>query len=256
MELRWIVYILAGLGAGFATGFSGISAAAVISPMLVSFLNFDAYDAVGIALISDVLAAAESALSYERNGHLKVRDSLFLLGSMLVFTFIGSWASQYIPSPALGSISIIMSIAMGLKFLVIPNVGLGSLRGEQTQNERMLLTLFIGMAIGFVAGFAGAGGGMMTLFALTTIMDYDMKDAVGTSVFIMTFTALVGGVSHIYLGGLPNANALIVCTLSTLVSATVFSRLANRLKSATINLVTGLFLTLLGIAMAVSHFFF
>ena len=59
--LNFIVYIIAGLGAGIGTGLAGLSAAAVISPMLITFLNFNAYEAVGIALASDVLASAISA---------------------------------------------------------------------------------------------------------------------------------------------------------------------------------------------------
>ena len=50
--------------AGLGTGFAGMSAAAVISPMLITFLGLPAYEAVGIALASDVLASAVSAYTY------------------------------------------------------------------------------------------------------------------------------------------------------------------------------------------------
>ena len=56
-----LVCILAGLGAGLGTGFAGMSAAAVISPMLITFLGMEPYQAIGIALASDVLASAISA---------------------------------------------------------------------------------------------------------------------------------------------------------------------------------------------------
>ena len=55
------VTFFAGMGAGLGTGFAGMSAAAVISPMLITFLDMDPYTAVGIALASDVLASAVSA---------------------------------------------------------------------------------------------------------------------------------------------------------------------------------------------------
>lgn len=48
-----IVCFFAGMGAGLGTGFAGMSAAAVISPMLITFLGIPAYEAVGIALASD-----------------------------------------------------------------------------------------------------------------------------------------------------------------------------------------------------------
>ena len=48
-----LVTFFAGMGAGLGTGFAGMSAAAVISPMLITFLGMDPYMAVGIALSSD-----------------------------------------------------------------------------------------------------------------------------------------------------------------------------------------------------------
>lgn len=60
-----IVCLIAGAGAGFGTGLAGISAAAVIAPMLITFLQVNPYEAVGIALASDVLASAASAYSGE-----------------------------------------------------------------------------------------------------------------------------------------------------------------------------------------------
>ena len=62
--LTIIVTFFAGMGAGLGTGFAGMSAAAVISPMLITFLGMDPYMAVGIALSSDVLASAISAYTY------------------------------------------------------------------------------------------------------------------------------------------------------------------------------------------------
>ena len=44
-----LVCFFAGMGAGLGTGFAGMSAAAVISPMLITFLGMDPYLAVGIA---------------------------------------------------------------------------------------------------------------------------------------------------------------------------------------------------------------
>ena len=59
--LTIVVTFFAGMGAGLGTGFAGMSAAAVISPMLITFLGMEPYMAVGIALSSDVLASAVSA---------------------------------------------------------------------------------------------------------------------------------------------------------------------------------------------------
>ncbi len=67
------------MGAGLGTGFAGMSAAAVISPMLITFLNMEPYMAVGIALSSDVLASAVSTYTYGKNKNLDVKNGLIML---------------------------------------------------------------------------------------------------------------------------------------------------------------------------------
>ena len=79
-----IVTFFAGMGAGLGTGFAGMSAAAVISPMLITFLGMDPYMAVGIALSSDVLASAVSAYTYHKNKNLDIKNGLIMMASVLL----------------------------------------------------------------------------------------------------------------------------------------------------------------------------
>ena len=74
-----VVTFFAGMGAGLGTGFAGMSAAAVISPMLIAFLGMDPYMAVGIALSSDVLASAVSAYTYHKNKNLDIKNGLIMM---------------------------------------------------------------------------------------------------------------------------------------------------------------------------------
>ena len=68
--------------------------------------------------------------------------------------------------------------------------------------KRAIQSLVCGMLIGFICGFVGAGGGMMMLLILTSVLGYELKTAVGTSVFIMAFTAFTGAASHFAIGGM------------------------------------------------------
>lgn len=118
-----IVYIIAGLGAGVGTGLAGLSAAAVISPMLITFCGFDAYEAVGIALASDVLASAVSAYTYGKNKNLDIKNGLVMLASVLCFTMVGSWVASLVPNTAMGGFSVFMTLLLGIKFIVRPLYG-------------------------------------------------------------------------------------------------------------------------------------
>ena len=118
--LTVIVTFFAGMGAGLGTGFAGMSAAAVISPMLITFLGMDPYMAVGIALSSDVLASAVSAYTYGKNKNLDVKNGLIMMVTVLLFTIFGSYVSSLVPSTTMGNFSVFMTFLLGIKFIVRP----------------------------------------------------------------------------------------------------------------------------------------
>lgn len=249
--LRILVCLLAGLGAGLGTGLAGISAAAVISPMLIAFLDIPAYQAVGIALASDVLASGVSAWTYYRNGNLDVRNGLIMMLTVLVFTLVGSWVSSLIPSQTMGSFSTVMTLLLGIKFLVRPVMTTRQAMASVSAGKRAVQSIICGMMIGFICGFVGAGGGMMMLLVLTSVLGYELKTAVGTSVFIMAFTALTGAASHFAIDGAPDPLVLLPCVVFTLLFARIGARLANRATPERLNRMVGVVLTLLGAAILI-----
>ena len=226
--IKVIVCFLAGMGAGLGTGFAGMSAAAVISPILITFLGMPAYEAVGIALASDVLASAVSAYTYGKNKNLDIKNGLVMMVTVLVFTTIGSYISSLVPNTTMGSFSVFMTMLLGIKFIVKPVMQTSETLNKKTVRERIIQSILCGMMIGFICGFIGAGGGMMMLMILTMVIGYELKIAVGTSVFIMAFTALTGAVSHFMIGCMPHLIALVTCIIFTLAGALLAAKFANK----------------------------
>lgn len=250
-----IVCLLAGLGAGLGTGFAGMSAAAVITPMLVTFLDIPAYEAVGIALASDVLASGISAYTYGKNKNLDIKNGLIMMAAVLVFTMVGSYISSLVPNSTMGGFSVCMTFILGIKFIVKPVMTTKETMNSISGKKRIIQSLVCGSLIGFICGFIGAGGGMMMLLILTSVLGYELKTAVGTSVFIMTFTALTGAVSHMVIDGLPDIKVLILCVLFTLIFAQIAARFANKASPKTLNRVTGVVLAILGLAIMTVNIF-
>lgn len=252
----WFIYIVAGMGAGIGTGLAGLSAAAIISPMLITFLGFDPYEAVGISLASDVLASAISAYTYGKNKNLDIKNGLVMLASVLVFTLIGSYIASLVPSTTMGSFSVFMTLILGIKFIVKPVMTTKAALESKSQKQKVIQSLLCGCLIGFICGFIGAGGGMMLLLILTSVLQYELKTAVGTSVFIMAFTAFTGAASHMYIGGFPDIEALLVCVVATLLGARIAALFANKAEPKVLNQATGVVLTVLGLAMVITKYLF
>lgn len=183
--MEWIVCIIAGLGAGLGTGFAGMSAAAVISPMLIAFLGVEPYQAIGIALASDVLASSVSAYTYGKNKNLDIKNGLVMMVTVMLFTAISSYFSSLVEGGAMGNFSTMMTMLLGIKFIVKPVMTTREKMLAVDQKKRVIQSILCGAVIGMICGFVGAGGGMMMLLILTAVLGYELKTAVGTSVFIM-----------------------------------------------------------------------
>ena len=255
MDMQYVITVLvcllAGMGAGLGTGFAGMSAAAVITPMLVTFLGVEPYAAVGIALASDVLASAVSAYTYGKNKNLDIKNGIVMMLAVLLFTVVGSYVSSLVPSTAMGNFSVFMTLLLGVKFIVRPVMTEKSDIAAQSARSRIIKSVVCGAVVGFICGFVGAGGGMMMLLLLTSVMGYELKTAVGTSVFIMTFTALTGAVSHFAIGGSPEVLLLVLCVAFTFLFARIAAKIANKASPAALNRMTGVILVVLGAAILV-----
>ncbi len=144
MIYTFFICFTAGIGAGLGTGFAGMSAAAVISPMLITFLGLPAYEAVGIALASDILASAVSAYTYGKNRNLDIRNGVVMMTFVLLFILIGSF-------------SVFMTLLLGIKFIVKPVMTTKESMASVSVKKRIVQSVVCGTAVGFICGFVGAG---------------------------------------------------------------------------------------------------
>lgn len=133
------------------------------------------------------------------------------LNNNLVFTVVGSFVSSLVPSTTMGNFSVFMTFLLGIKFILKPVMTTKEAMDSVSPRKRLIQSIVCGIIIGFICGFVGAGGGMMMLLILTSVLGYELKTAVGTSVFIMTFTALTGAISHFSFGDTPDMLVLCLC---------------------------------------------
>lgn len=249
-----LICFIAGAGAGIGTGFAGMSAAAVVGPMLITFLNVPAYEAVGIGLASDVLASAVSAYTYKKNKNLDIKNSLVLMLCVLVMTIVGSFVASLVPERAMSSTMQIAMIMIGLRFLLKPVMTTKEQMQAIPKKKQIIQSVTGGTMIGFICGFVGAGGGMMMLFVLTSFLGYQLHMAVGTSVFIMTFTALTGCISHFTIGDKPDILCLVLCVAFTFIWAQIAAKIANKSQTKTLNRVVGIVLIVTSVVILAVNF--
>lgn len=262
MEIFW--YIVAALGAGIGTGFAGLSAATVMVPILIvlcpSFSGeTGAYQATAIALASDILGSAVTTYTYAKHKNIDLKRGWVMLACILTMCTVGSYAAFLVGNVVLGSFTLFLTFCIGIRFLIKPDTSRKdtSQKGEKLDFKGVTISLFFGLTIGFGTGFVGTGGGMMMLVVFTAFLGMELKTAVGTSTFIMTFTALIASVSHILIHPAIIAekwNVMLLCITAATAASLVSARFANKANNRTVGLVTGAVLTILGGAMLSLNF--
>ena len=254
--ITFIVCLLAGLGAGLGTGFAGMSAAAVISPDAYCFFTYGRLSGNWNRTCQRCPCERSFRLYLWKNKNLDIKNGLVMMFTVMIFTFIASYLASFIPSTTMGGFSTFMTMLLGIKFIVKPVMTTKETMAATDPKKRIIQSIICGTVIGCICGFVGAGGGMMMLLILTSVLGYELKTAVGTSVFIMTFTALTGALSHFAIGGTPDLVVLILCIVSTLIFARVAAVLANKAPAKLLNQATGVILVILGAAIIAVQYVF
>lgn len=245
-----LLVILGGFGAGVVTGLAGASAATIVTPLLSMFGGVPAYTAITIALFTDVFASAMSAFTFWKNGNINLKKGFYLTIFVVIGSIIGSYVSTLVDSSALGKTSSIMIIFISFNFLRKANrmqkedEGLIEKKEQKTlfNNHKNAGVIISGLLVGFLCGFVGAGGGLMILVILSSILGLDTKTGVGTSVLVMAFTALSGGLAHIpnieliestgtYLpSGMNLGVAILLSGIASIIGAKIAAQFANNTK--------------------------
>ncbi len=247
-----ILLIIAGMGAGIVTGLAGASAATVVTPLLISFSDIDPYTAIAFALITDVFASFFSYLTYKKNGNINIKDGMYLTVAACIGAIIGSYISTFM-GDGLGVLGRVITCVLGLSFLirgyklrkspVDTDTVVEKPKSKLSKYNPNVVSSILGLILGVICGIVGAGGGLMILFVLTSILNYDTKVAIGTSVLIMTFTALTGGVSHILHIEVSNYAmlfaAMAVSSVAGIVGAKVAAAFANKTTEDVLLMIVG-----------------
>lgn len=262
MEYLW--YLIASIGAGVGTGLAGLSAATVIVPILIvlcpSFSETGGvYQATAIALASDVLGSALTSFIYAKNKNIDLKRGSIMLICIIIMSIIGSIIASLVGNVVLGTFTLFLTFFIGIRFLIKPdsNNKENNKIQEKLSIKEIIISLFFGITIGFGTGFVGSGGGMMMLVVFTAFLGMERKKAVGTSTFIMTFTALIASISHIIINPsivLEKWNVLLVCILVTTVTSVISAQFANKVNNKIVGLTTGIILTILGAFLLLLHY--
>ncbi|MGM0500760.1 MAG: sulfite exporter TauE/SafE family protein [Bacillota bacterium] len=252
MWINLLIILFAGWGAGIVTGLVGASAVVIVTPILVNFLGYSPYTAIGISLATDVIASSISAYTYHQHGNTDIKNGIYMTAAAVIAALVGSKISGQMSDSLLGGSTNIVILFLGISFLRKPiHQRIEDFKEKFDlsfwRKRKLFSSLFFGSLIGMMCGIVGAGGGMIILIILTFVLGYSVHIAIGTSVLIMTFTALSGSIGHFIIeASIPYLEVGISCT-GALIGALMAANYANLVSEAKLSKLVGVAFIFLGL---------
>jgi len=177
-----------GILVGFSSGFFGIGGGTILVPTLI-YLGYDIKMAIGISVMQMIFSSMFGSYVNYKAGVLQFNSGLFLGFGALFGAALSGPIVNYLPQIAL-LIMFAITLALSIyKFFTAP------LEPKSAPNESKIVLFIVGVIIGAIAISTGTGGAIFLTPALVGFMNWDIRKAVGTTLFFIIFGSISGFIS-------------------------------------------------------------
>jgi uncharacterized membrane protein YfcA len=187
-----------GLVIGLVIGALGGGGSILTVPVLVLVLGLSAQDATSGSLVIVGVTAAVATIGHAGSGHTGWRAGVFIALAGVPASLLGTRLNLLVDQDVLllAFAGLMLLAAAGM---LIRRRGRDPADGEQASRAptplsragRLARLIAAGLAIGFLTGFLGVGGGFVIVPALVLALGFPMPRAVGTSLLVIALNAAV-----------------------------------------------------------------
>jgi uncharacterized membrane protein YfcA len=187
---------------GLSLGTLGAGGSILTVPVLVYALGVPVHAATGTSLAVVGLNAAAGAADQLRRGRALPRTGVAFGSSGMLGALVGAWLSHQLRGELVLVLFSFLMLAAAAGMLRRRPLD-GDVAFDERYGARGWLRLgAVGIAVGFLSGLFGVGGGFLIVPALVLVLGLPMRYAVGTSLVAISLNAASGLVGHVRLGGL------------------------------------------------------
>lgn len=190
--MEYLKLILIGVTGGTISGVLGLGGGVVMVPLLVYLVSLDVKVATAISMVQIFFASSSGTLFNFLEKNIKVRIAVYFGLFSMVFSFLGSFVTKYIPDMTIKILYLVAVIASLAIFIVRGFLKKNVEEIEDDDKKRILKVIPLGAVAGFMGGLLGVGGGFLYVPVLIFFLGLPVKLAVGTSLMIILFNSIPG----------------------------------------------------------------
>ncbi|MBU8807453.1 sulfite exporter TauE/SafE family protein [Mycolicibacterium goodii] len=225
---------------GVALGLLGGGGSILTVPLLAYVAGMDAKQAITTSLLVVGVTSVVGSVSHARADRTRWRVGLIFGAAGMVGAFGGGTLSRFIASKVLLVGFAVMMVATAIAMMRgRRNVRVGE--GRRLSLPKILLQA---LAVGFVTGLVGAGGGFIVVPALALLGGLPMPVAVGTSLVVIAMNSFAGLAGHLTSVRIDWPLALVM-TAAAVVGALIGARVTSMINPESLRKAFGWFVLLI-----------
>ena len=220
-----------GAAIGLSVGLLGGGGSVLAVPVLVYVLGQSVHQATTASLVVVTGGALAGGIAHHRAGRVCWRHAAIFTVAAVPGIFAGTSVGDHVADQVLiGAFSAVMAAAALLTWRKAGNPSPAPhVRPSGTCPPlRIAKDAAAGLAIGFMTGFFGVGGGFLIVPMLAIGLAFSMRLAVGTSLAIIAATSAIGLVAHLAAGRAPDPGITVAMTAACVVAAVGAASFAGR----------------------------
>lgn len=239
---------------GVTLGLIGGGGSILTIPILVYLFKVNPDQSTSYSLFIVGLTALFGSYSHYKMGNLKLKSALyFAVPSVVSILIIREVIFPQIASTLFSVASYTVSkdfLIMIIFSILIITAAISMIKKNQTEIKSVETNYFqlsfIGFLVGIVTGFLGAGGGFLIIPALLFFANLPMKQAVGTSLLIITINSSIGFAGDLYIGTPIDYTFLMSVSAMALIGMFIGSQLSKKIDGTKLKPLFGWFVLIMG----------
>lgn len=249
MSIQLIIGLILSASIGFSLGLIGGGGSIITVPVLVYVIGVEAHQAIGMSLaIVGVTSFIGASFHYKKGSVNLTIGLVFGLIGMIGAYFGSGLTYLFLPATLLFIFAFLM-ITIALVMLLKSN--------NQIDNDHkkvnMGKAIVAGLIVGLLTGFLGVGGGFLIVPALVLFGGLAMKDAIGTSLLVISINCAAGLIGHLRHSAF-NLRLTLMITLVAVLGTLLGTKLAYQISPTKLKKGFAAFVLLVGLFLIVKNY--
>lgn len=247
MDFTFIAVIFAlGFIGSFLSGMLGVGGSIIKYPMLLyippmfGLAAFTAHEVSGISAVQVFFASIAGVWAYRKGGYLNKELILYMGGSILIGSFIGSYGSGSLSEETVNIVYGVLAVIAAV-MMFIPKKQVDDKPLDKVTFNKSLAVL-LALAVGVASGIVGAAGGFLLVPIMLTILHIPTRMTIATSLAITFISSIGGSIGKLMTGQVDYWPAFIMI-IASLLAAPLGAKIGQKMDTKVLQLILAVMIT-------------